>query len=138
VSGYMPKAKTIEWETPQVLFDALNTLHHFDLDAAATAENAKCQSYFTVEENGLNQNWAGHCVFCNPPYGREIAKWVQKAYEESRKPGTKCVMLLPARTDTAWFHEYCKKGRIEFIKGRLKYGGATTNAPFPSMIVVFE
>ena len=80
----------------------------------------------------------GETVFCNPPYGRELAKWVKKAYEESRKPNTKVVMLIPARTDTRWFHDYCVKGRIEFLKGRLKFGDGKNSAPFPSMIVVFE
>ena len=76
-------------------------------------------------------------MFCNPPYGKSIAKWVQKGFEEAQKPGTKVVMLLPARTDTKWFHDYCVKGKIEFLKGRLKFGNAVNSAPFPSMIVIF-
>lgn len=76
-------------------------------------------------------------MFCNPPYGRNIAKWVQKGFEEAQKPGTKVVMLLPARTDTKWFHDYCVKGKIEFLKGRIKFGNADNPAPFPSMIVIF-
>ena len=83
-------------------------------------------------------NLGGHRVFCNPPYGREISKWVEKAYKESRKPNTLVVMLLPARTDTRWFHDYCVKGEIEFINGRLKFGGCKNSAPFPSMIVTFK
>lgn len=79
----------------------------------------------------------GHRVFCNPPYGREVGKWVEKGYNESQKPNTIVVMLLPARTDTKWFHDYCVKGGIEFIKGRLKFGGSKNSAPFPSMIVIF-
>jgi hypothetical protein len=85
---------------------------------------------------GFTQPWHG-CVWCNPPYGRTIGYWVQKAYLESLN-GVKTVMLLPARTDTKWFHDYCVKGRIEFLKGRLKFGNAKYNAPFPSMIVIFE
>lgn len=137
-NGYMPASNTVEWETPARLFQALNELHHFNLDPAATSENAKCEKYFTAEDDGLKQSWEGCSVFCNPPYGRDIPAWVKKAYEESRKPGTKVVMLLPARTDTAWFHDYCTKGKVEFLRGRLKYGGAKYNAPFPSMIVTFE
>lgn len=80
----------------------------------------------------------GYSVWLNPPYGREIGKWVQKAWEESQKPDTVVVMLLPARTDTAWFHDYCKLGEITFVRGRLKFGGSTNSAPFPSMVVVFD
>ena len=79
----------------------------------------------------------GATVFCNPPYGRDLGAWVRKGYEEARKPGTKVVMLLPARTDTKWFHEFCVKGEIKFLKGRLKFGDGKGTAPFPSMVVVF-
>jgi phage N-6-adenine-methyltransferase len=127
-----------EWETPAKLFDGLNAIYHFTLDAAATDVNALCLRWYTKEQDGLAQSWAGETVLCNPPYGRQIAKWVKKAWEESRKPGTKVVMLLPARTDTGWFHDYCMKGRVKFLRGRLRFGGATDNAPFPSMLVIFE
>ena len=80
----------------------------------------------------------GQTVWLNPPYGRGIGKWVQKAYEEAQKPGTVVVCLLPARTDTAWFHDYCRKGKITFIRGRLKFGGSKNSAPFPSMVVEFR
>ena len=126
-----------EWATPQDLFDSLNTLYGFDLDVAATAENSKCRRFFTKEDDGLSQDWGGCRVWCNPPYGRQIGKWVQKAYEESRKPGTLVAMLLPARTDTAWFHDYAMKGKVQFLRGRVRFGGAENNAPFPSIIVIF-
>ena len=138
MSEYWKSSKSNEWTTPKDLFNALDTIYHFTLDPASTDENAKCKKHFTLVENGLSQNWGGETVFCNPPYGRELAKWVKKAYEESRKPNTKVVMLIPARTDTRWFHDYCVKGRIEFLKGRLKFGDGKNSAPFPSMIVVFE
>ena len=83
-------------------------------------------------------NGGGYKVFCNPPYGREIGMWVEKGYKESQKQNTVVVMLLPARTDTKWFHDYCLKGEIEFVKGRLKFGDSKNSAPFPSMIVVFN
>ena len=127
-----------EWETPQQLFDALNLLYHFDLDVCATPENAKCERFFTKEDDAFTKNWGGHSCWCNPPYGRAIRRWVAKAYEEAQKPGTTVVMLLPARTDTAWFHDYCLKGKVQFLKGRLKFGGADNNAPFPSIIVTFQ
>lgn len=126
------------WETPQDLFDKLNAEFNFTLDPCASADNAKCQKYFTQEQDGLKQNWQGETVFCNPPYGREIKKWVSKAYQESLKPDTLVVMLLPSRTDTTWFHDYILPyGKIDFIKGRLKFGRSKNSAPFPSMIVVF-
>ena len=129
---------TCEWETPQDFFDKLNEQYHFELDACATPYNAKCKNFFTKKENALSQNWGGwRTIWCNPPYGREIGKWVRKAYEESRK-GVTVVCLLPARTDTRWFHDYCKKGKVEFVRGRLKFGGSKNSAPFPSMVVVFE
>lgn len=127
------------WATPQDLFDELNKEFGFNLDPCALPDNAKCEKYFTPEINGLSQCWGGHVVFCNPPYGRQIYDWVKKCYEESRKPGTTVVMLIPARTDTRYFHEfiYHKAKEIRFIKGRLKFGNAKNAAPFPSMIVIF-
>jgi len=133
----MFSSETAEWETPQNLFDALDTIYHFTLDPASNHENAKCQRHFTKEQDGLSQNWEGETVFCNPPYGRDIAAWIKKGFQEAQKPGTKVVMLLPARTDTQWFHDYCLKGKVEFLRGRLKFGGSKYNAPYPSMIVVF-
>ena len=137
-SDLMFSSKSNEWTTPQDLFDRLNAIYNFNLDPASTDDNAKCEKHFTEADDGLQQNWGGYSVFCNPPYGKEIPKWVKKAYEESRKPGTKVVMLIPARTDTAWFHDYCVKGKIEFLRGRLKFGGSKNSAPFPSMIVEFS
>ena len=126
------------WETPQDFFDKLNDEFHFNLDPCATHENAKCQKYFTKEDNGLSKDWQGYRVFCNPPYGRAIGEWVKKCYEESQKPNTIVVMLIPARTDTSYFHDYIyHKAEIRFIRGRLKFGKAEQGAPFPSMVVVF-
>lgn len=94
------------WETPQWLFDKLNAQYHFTVDVCATPENAKCDQFYTIEQDGLSQEWSGN-VWCNPPYGRQIARWVKKAYECAADI---VVMLLPARTDTAWFHDYCLQG----------------------------
>ena len=130
-------SKTGEWETPQALFDALDAEFHFTLDPCATPENAKCGRYFTKEIDGLAQSWAGETVFMNPPYGREIGKWVRKAFEEWRR-GATVVCLLPSRTDTAWWHDYCMKAtEIRFIRGRVKFVGGKYAAPFPSAIVIF-
>jgi len=134
-SGIM-SSKTDMWSTPQWLFDALNTHCHFTLDVCATSENAKCKEFFSLEEDGLKQKWEGIC-WMNPPYGREIKKWVKKAYESALGDAV-VYALLPARTDTAWFWEYVKdKATIEFIRGRLKFGDGKGTAPFPSMIVAW-
>lgn len=127
---------TDEWETPQKLFDELNQEFGFQLDVCATSENAKCQQYFTKTDDALNLKWRGVC-WMNPPYGRNIGKWVHKAFE-SAQDGATVVCLLPSRTDTKWWHEYCMKGEVRFIRGRLKFGNAKHNAPFPSAIVIFR
>lgn len=133
-------SKTCEWSTPQELFDKLNKEFEFTLDPCADDDNHKCDKYYTRQQNGLLQSWKNERVFCNPPYGRAIVDWVQKCfYEVYRGDCELAVMLLPARTDTKWFHDYIyKKAEIRFIKGRLKFGGAKQSAPFPSMIVVFK
>ena len=133
-------SKTDLWATPQDVFDALNDEFCFTLDPCATKENAKCTKFFTRSDDGLEQEWCGNSIFVNPPYGREIGKWVQKAYEESYCPsGSRAVMLLPARTDTKWFHNYIYgKAEVRFIKGRLKFGDGKGSAPFPSMIAIFK
>lgn len=127
-----------EWETPAELFEILNDEFHFTLDACATDDNHKVDKYFTKIDDGLKQDWSGYRVFCNPPYS-EIGKWVQKAYYESLKAGTLVCLLIPARTDTRWFHDYIlHRSEIRFIKGRLRFSGSKWNAPFPSMIVIFR
>lgn len=128
------------WGTPQDLFDKLNAKYGFELDVCASDDNAKCKRYFTKETDGLAQEWGGVC-WMNPPYGRAIRKWMKKAYEESLK-GATVVCLVPARTDTAWWHDYAMKGEIEFLRGRIKFvhpeGNVSQSAPFPSAIVVFN
>lgn len=133
------------WETPIELFKELDKEFNFNLDPCAIPENAKCNKYFTPDQDGLKQCWQGYTVFCNPPYGRKINEWVKKCYDESKKDNTTVVMLIPSRTDTRYFHDYIydhksnkfKVKECRFIKGRLRFGSATENAPLPSMIVVF-
>ncbi len=135
----MFSSKTGMWETPQDLFDALNKEFNFDLDVCAVPENAKCERFYTPEQDGLTSPWGGRSCWCNPPYGRAIGAWVRRAYLAA-SAGSTIVMLLPARTDTRWFHEYIyEKERVEirFLKGRLKFGGCKNAAPFPSMVVIF-
>lgn len=134
----MFSSKSNEWATPQDFFDKLNDEFHFTLDPCATDENHKCDKYYTKEMDGLSLPWAG-IVWCNPPYGREISSWVRKAYIASRTGYATVAMLLPARTDTKWFHDYIyHKAEIRFIKGRLKFGGCKNSAPFPSMVVIYR
>lgn len=133
----MFSSKTDLWATPQDFFDKLDNEFHFTLDVCATPENAKCEKYYTKKDNGLFQNWDG-VVWCNPPYGRQIGEWVEKAYIEHTR-GATVVMLLPARTDTKWFHDYIYPyAQIRFVRGRLKFGNSTNSAPFPSMVVIFR
>lgn len=129
---------TNEWATPQDFFDRLNKQFNFTLDPCATPENAKCEKFFTEEDDGLTQDWGGHRVFCNPPYGRGLKDWVRKAYEESKK-GALVVMLIPARTDTSYWHEFIVGGGadIRFLRGRLKFGDGANSAPFPSALVMW-
>lgn len=135
----MFSSKTPEWATPQALYDELNAEFNFTLDPCATKENAKCSKFYTKEDDGLSKNWDAERVFCNPPYGAYTPHWVKKAAEA--KNGI-VVMLIPARTDTRYFHEHIwKKAEIRFIKGRIKFEGAQVGsgaAPFPSMVVVFN
>lgn len=130
----------MDWETPQWLFDELNAEFHFTLDPCANEHNHKCANYFTAAEDGLSLSWKDHTVFCNPPYGKEIGKWVHKCRREYEQNKVKVVILIPARTDTKWFHDFVYQKpntEIRFIKGRLKYGNSANNAPFPSMLVIF-
>jgi len=124
------------WSTPIDFFNKYNEQYGFELDVCANAENAKCQRFFTKEDDGLSKEWSGIC-WMNPPYGREISKWMKKAHESSLA-GATVVCLVPARTDTAWWHDYAINGEIEFIRGRLKFGGSKNSAPFPSAVVVFK
>ena len=132
-------SKTDQWATPQSFFDSLNDEFHFDLDPCADVNNHKAELYFTKEDDGLSKDWSGHRVFCNPPYGRTIGKWVEKAFEEGTKKNTLVVLLIPARTDTSYFHDYIyNRAEIRFVPGRLKFGDSSTGAPFPSMVVIFR
>ena len=129
-------SKTDLWYTPQDFFKKYDDVYKFETDVCATDDNTKCAKYYTEEMDGLQQEWRGVC-WMNPPYGRTIGKWMKKAYESSLS-GATVVCLVPARTDTNWWHDYAMKGDIEFIKGRLKFGGSKNSAPFPSAVVVFK
>jgi len=141
----MFSSESNEWGTPQMFFDKLNRMYGpFTLDAAASDDNYKVERYYTKADNALSKNWSGNKVFLNSPYGRELKKWVKKAYEEGQKNHTMVVMLIPARTDTRYWHDYVMKAdEILFVRGRLKFTKSVQTdkldpAPFPSAVVVFR
>lgn len=139
-------SRSDEWETPKDFFNKLNKEFNFTLDVCASINNYKCSHYFDRLDDGLSKNWfernflinkeVAGAIWMNPPYGRQIDKWIEKAFKESINSTVVC--LLPARTDTLWFHNYVMKAKeIRFVKGRLKFGNAKNTATFPSMLVVF-
>lgn len=134
---YIPPSATDNWATPQDLFDRLNHEFGFTVDVAADSQNAKCSRFFSAAQDGLAQDWSGETVWCNPPYGRVIAEWMKKAYESAQQ-GATVVLLVPARTDTGWYHDYAMQGEVRFLRGRVKFGGSPNAAPFPSIVVVFR
>lgn len=137
--------KSDEWATPQSLFDELNAEFHFTLDPCSTDENCKCDKHYTRADSGLTKNWGGEIVFCNPPYS-EIKTWVEKCFYEAQKDNTIVVLLIPARTDTRYFHNFIlHRSEIRFVRGRVKFEKTDiepadngSSAPFPSMIVIFR
>ena len=131
-------SRSDDWPTDPGFFSVMNERYGpFDLDPCATAENAKCPRFYTREDDGLSRPWTGR-VFCNPPYGRQIGAWVARAYEAAQGEAELVVCLLPARTDTSWWHDYATRGEVEFVRGRLRFGPLTNPAPFPSVVVVFR
>lgn len=126
-----------EWETPTSLFNRLNSRFKFDIDVCATKENTKCVKFWTKEDNAFTKDWVGVC-WMNPPYGRSVYTWIEKAYNESIKHGSTIVCLLPARVDTKWWHDFCVDAEYKFLKGRLKFSNSQNSAPFPSVLVVFR
>lgn len=134
----MYSSKSNEWATPIEFYKELDNEFHFNLDPCSDDTNYKCEKHFTLADDGLSKNWEGYRVFCNPPYS-DISKWVEKAFREGHKDNTIVVMLIPARTDTKYFHDYILyRSEIRFVKGRLKFGEGKNSAPFPSMVVIFR
>lgn len=124
--------------TPQEFYDRLNKEFRFNLDVCASLANRKCERFYTKENDGLRLSWDGN-VWMNPPYGKTIGQWVQKARESARDNNATVVCLLPARTDTKWFHDFVLPyAELRFVKGRLKFGNAKSCAPFPSLVAVFR
>jgi site-specific DNA-methyltransferase (adenine-specific) len=138
ISPSLYSSRTEEWPTPQSFFDHLNAEFHFTLDPSATAENAKCATFFTKRDDGLLQDWGRHTVFRNPPYGKQIRQWAGKCYEASHS-GATVVLLAHSRTDTRWFHDWVYgRADLRFVRGRLKFGTSNQSAPFPSLVAVYR
>lgn len=133
----MFSSATDNWATPQDFFDKLHKVFNFQTDVCASAENTKCAKFYDKASNGLEQEWNGSC-WMNPPYGRTIGDWMRKAYESARTNGATVVCLVPARTDTKWWHDTAAHAEVFFVPGRLKFGDAKHNAPFPCAVVVFR
>jgi phage N-6-adenine-methyltransferase len=131
-----------DWETPPALFALLHDEFRFTLDAAASDRNALCPAFLTPDDDALARAWSG-VVWCNPPYGPGVGKWVQKARDEARA-GATVVMLIPVRTDTAWWSEFAMRAHeVRLIRGRLHFGVPGRDvraniAPFPSAVLVFR
>jgi phage N-6-adenine-methyltransferase len=147
IRNLMFSSKRQDWATPQEVFDKLNSEFNFTLDPCCSELTKKCKKYYTIETDGLSKDWSGERVFVNPPFGREQAAWIKKGFEESQKPNTIVVFLIPARTDTKAFHKYLYgKAEIRFIEGRLKFINPAsttpkekwTPAPFPSMVCILK
>lgn len=131
-------SETDLWSTPKDFFDKIQAEFDLNLDVCASDDNHKIKDYFTTKDDGLSKSWSGYRCWMNPPYGREIGKWIKKASEGGAEI---VVALLPARTDTRYFHDYIyqkENVEIRFLKGRLKFGDSKNSAPFPSMLVIFK
>lgn len=130
-----------DWETPMDFFAPINAEFKFTLDAAANAKNAKALKYFSKAEDGLAQSWGKNIVWLNPPYGEKggkLSDWIKKSVAAA-DAGATVVMLIPARTNTNWFHDLClKRGEVRFVRGRPKFGGADHGLPQPLCLVIFQ
>lgn len=129
-----------DWETPADLFDTVNAEFKFTLDVAASKSNCKVQRFISEEQDAMTLAWGRETCWLNPPYGKghRLSAWVEKAYHESLK-GATTVMLIPARTNTNWFHDLClKHGDVRFVRGRPKFGGADHGLPQPLCFVIFR
>lgn len=138
ISPVLYSSRSEEWATPADFFAALDDEFGFTLDPCATRLNAKCRTFYTKDDNGLVQDWGQHSVFCNPPYGRDIGEWAKKCFLAA-KAGATVVLLVHARTDTRYFHDWIYgKAELRFVRGRLKFGDGTQSAPFPSLLAIYR
>jgi phage N-6-adenine-methyltransferase len=133
------RAGPCEWSTPPAFFDRLDARYHFDLDVCATAANAKCPRFFDRGQDGLKQPWPCRAAWCNPPYGKDVGRWLEKAWGEAQAGRAGVVVCLVfARTDTQWWHTWAPRAEVEFVRGRLRFGEARSGAPHPSALLIFR
>jgi phage N-6-adenine-methyltransferase len=138
ISPALYSSRSEEWATPPDFFAQLDREFGFTLDPCATRQNAKCAHFYTKAYDGLAQDWGGHVVFCNPPYGRAISEWARKCYLASQH-GATVVLLVHSRTDTRFFHNWIYgKAELRFVRGRLKFGDGKQSAPFPSLVAIYR
>jgi phage N-6-adenine-methyltransferase len=137
---YVPAVvHSVEWSTPAHVFEPLDAEFGFTLDVCASVGNAKCARFFTRDQDGLAQSWAGEVVWMNPPYARGVIdRWMKKAYESAREGGATVVCLVPSSTSGRWWHDYAMRGEIRFVRGRIKFGGSAHTAMFPCSVVIFR
>lgn len=132
-------SKSHVWKTPKYLFDIIDKEFNIDLDPCTTNNNLNCEYHFTEKEDGLKQDWKGLTAYINPPYGKDLQKWVKKAYEEWQKGSTVIMLLQTTRTNTKWFHKYINnKAEIRFLDHRIKFDGAEDYIPTPYMFVIWK
>ncbi|GAI17513.1 unnamed protein product [marine sediment metagenome] len=132
------KSESTEYETPKEIFEPLQKEFDLRLDVCATKENAKCELFFTKEEDALSKDWNEN-FWMNPPFSRNLKKWVQKAYEESEK-GVTGVLLLPVGSNTLWWHKYIidTKAEVRFLKGEIKFSNQKRGLWLPFAIIIYE
>jgi phage N-6-adenine-methyltransferase len=131
------KSTNQEWETPDSIYLPLDNEFHFTLDVAASDINTKCPKYFSEDNDGLSASWWKEVCWMNPPYN-QVGKWIKKAYEEYQSHGATVVCLVQSRTNTNWWHDYCMKGEVRFVRGRPKFKGCVHGLPQPLAIVIFK
>lgn len=136
LKGMMTSDKS-DWETPDWFFKALDDEFHFTVDVAADMRNRKVDKFFSIHQDAFRLRWTG-VAYLNPPYGRGIGRWLAKAKQSAVEDGATVVVLVPARCDTAWWFDHARMGEVRFLKGRLKFVGAPTSAPFPSALITFR
>lgn len=127
----------LAWETPLWFFEALHDEFNFTCDVCADIHNRKVDKFFSIQQDAFKLQWKG-VAYCNPPYGRDIGRWFEKAMNSAIDHGTTVVILCPVRCDTNWWFDYARLGEVRLLKGRLRFEGAPSSAPFPSALVIFR
>ena len=139
-NDYLHSSNNMNWETPDWLFDALDKEFEFTVDVCADEKNKKCKRFYSEDNSCLDKNWEDERCFMNPPYGRNLPKFMEKAYNESKK-GATVVCVVPVRPESKWWQNYAMKAEIRYFRQRLKFtltGKRSDVAPFATAIIVFK